>query len=354
MTQLQVNLEGIAVAIEHRKVLLDTLLLDESNPRIGLYKDSQLKSPLSSDDIRHAIINRSPDAYSKLRDSIEINQGIINPIWIAPLRENTHLVIEGNTRVLIYRELAEKYQSSNVWKSIPANILPVGIQESQLNFIRLEAHLRGVTEWDAYERARYLYILNEKEGYSIRRLEQLTRLKREEIETEIHAFRDMSEVYNSKFPEDPYQSQKFSYFVEYERSNRIKQEMGNSHLNITDFCDWVGTGRIQKAENVRRLADVLENREATNYFLTDGYDRALSYLALAQPDLVSPLFQRIEDVIQGLKRLPFYEVEQIRNGDQPGRKRLLGELAHATQQVWNRISDYEEDNIDETGGEIDE
>src|SRR5689334_13402468 len=109
MTQLQVNLEGSSVVIEHRKVPLNTLLLDEGNPRIGLYKDSQLKPTLSSDDIRHAIVNRSPDAYAKLRDSIEINQGIINPIWVGPMRDNTHLVIEGNTRVLIYRELAEKY-----------------------------------------------------------------------------------------------------------------------------------------------------------------------------------------------------------------------------------------------------
>jgi hypothetical protein len=347
MAQLQVNLEGSSVVIEQRKVPLHTLLLDEDNPRIGLYKDSQLKPTLSSDDIRHAIVNRSPDAYAKLRDSIEINKGIINSIWVGPMQDGKHLVIEGNTRVLIYRELSEKYPTSETWNNVPANILPVGIQESQINFIRLEAHLRGVTEWDAYERARYLYILNEKEGYSIRRLEQLTRLRREEIETEIRAFRDMSEVYNSRFPDDPYQSQKFSYFVEYERSNRIKQEIQNNQLGIADFCDWVGTGRILKAENVRRLADVLDNPIATQYFLNEGYDRALSYLALAQPDLVSPLFQRIEDVIQGLRRLPFYEVEQIRNGEQPGRKRLLSELAQVTQQVWKRVSEEDDDAFED-------
>ncbi|MGA7193746.1 MAG: ParB/Srx family N-terminal domain-containing protein [Anaerolineales bacterium] len=354
MAQLQVNLEGSPVAIENRKVSLNTLLLDESNPRIGLYKDSQLRSALSSEEIRHAIINRSPEAYAKLRDSIEINQGIINPIWISPMRDGMYLVIEGNTRVLIYRELSDKYPSSDIWKSIPANVLPVGIQESQINFIRLEAHLRGVTEWDAYERARYLYILNEKEGYSVRRLEQLTRLKGEEIETEIRAFRDMSDVYNNKYPEDPYQSQKFSYFVEYERSNRIKQEMLNSSLTVSDFCDWVGTGRIPRAENVRRLTDILENKTATSYFLADGYENALSFLALAQPDLVSPLFQRIDDVVERLRRLPFYEVEQIRNGKQPGRKRLLNELAQTAQQVWKRVSEDEEDIIDEAENEKDE
>ena len=347
MAQFQVNLEGISVAVENRRVPLGSLRLDEDNPRIGLYRESKLRPSLSAEDIHNAIVNRNPDAYAKLRDSIEINQGIINPIWIGPAEAGKHLVIEGNTRVLIYRELAEKYSSSEVWKSIPANVLPIGIQESQINFIRLEAHLRGVTEWDAYERARYLYILNEKEGYSIRRLEQLTRLGRAEIETDIRAFRDMSDVYSHKYPNDPYHPQKFSYFVEYERNNKIKQEMQDVQFDVSDFCDWVGTGRIPRAENVRQLTNILDNESATRYFLNEGYDRAISYLALAQPDLVSPLFQRIEDVIERLKRLSFYEIEQIRSGEQPGRKRLLGELADIAQQVWERASG-EDDSRDTT------
>ena len=152
MAQIQVSLEGVSVAVENRKIPLDVLKLDAQNPRIGLYKDSQPKATFSDDEIRHAIVNRGPDAYTKLRDSIEINEGIIHAIWISPLQHGQHLVIEGNTRVLIYRELAEKYPANEGWKTIPANVLPLGINDSQINFVRLEAHLRGITPWDAYER----------------------------------------------------------------------------------------------------------------------------------------------------------------------------------------------------------
>jgi hypothetical protein len=342
MAQVQVNIEGIPVAVEQRKVPLDVLKLDAQNPRIGLYKDSQPKATLSDLDIRHAIVNRSPEAYGKLRDSVEINQGAINPIWIGPMQDGKHLVIEGNTRVLIYRELSQKYTTSDTWRSITANVLPVGISDSQVNFIRLEAHLRGVTEWDAYERARYLYILNDRDGYSVKRLEQLTRLRRSEIETEIRAFRDMSEVYNVKFPEDPYQSQKFSYFVEFEDSNRLKQQVQKAGFSVADFCDWVGTQRIPKAENVRHIADILGDAMAMERFVQDGYDRAIQYLGLAHPDLVSPLFERIEGVVERLKRLSFYEVEEIRSGSQPGRRRLLGELASVAGRIWERVSGEED------------
>ncbi len=61
MAQLQVNLEGVAVTVEHRRIPLDQLRLDEDNPRIGLYRDSRLKATLSSEDIQHAIVNRNPD-----------------------------------------------------------------------------------------------------------------------------------------------------------------------------------------------------------------------------------------------------------------------------------------------------
>jgi hypothetical protein len=65
-------------------------------------------------------------------------------------------------------------------------------------------------------------------------------------------------------------------------------------------------------------------------------------LGLAHPDLVSPLFQRIEDVVERLKGLTFYEVEEIRNGQQPGRKRILGELASVAHRIWDRVSGEEE------------
>lgn len=349
MAQIQVNLEGIPVAVENRKVPTRDLKLDAQNPRIGLYTDSQLKGSFSDEEIRHAIVNRNPDGYAKLRDAIEINQGVITPIWIAPLHHGEYLVIEGNTRVLVYRELAEKYPTNDTWKMILANVLPVGISDSQVNFVRLEAHLRGVTPWDAYERARYLYILNEKEGYSATRLEQVTRLRRAVIETEIRAFRDMSEVYSPKFPDDLYQTQKFSYFVEYESNNRLKQQLQKAGFGTEHFCDWVGTERIPRAEDVRTLGEIVSDGKATQYFLEKGYDQAIQYLALAQPDLVSPLFQRIEDVIDRMRRLTFYEVEEIRAGRQPGRKRLLEELERMARQVWKRVSEDEEDMDDEEG-----
>ncbi len=343
MATFQVNLEGEPVTVTSRRVEIAKLRLDEDNPRIGLYRDSQPKPSLGDADIRYALRNRSPHAYAKLKESIESNEGAINAIWVGPEENGNHLVIEGNTRVLIYRDLAEKYPNKDEWKAIPANVLPRGIQESQISFIRLEAHLRGVTEWDAYERARYLYILNEREGYSIRRLEQRTRLDGRDIEVDIQAFRDMANVYHKKYPDDQYEAQKFSYFVEYGRSKRIQCGMRAQSKTIEDFCDWVNKGRIPKAENVRQLRDILEDDRATDWFVKDGYDKAISYLALAKPDLVSPLYQRIEDVIERLRHINWREIDDIRSGEHPARRRLIKELTRTAMAVWKKVSEGDEE-----------
>ena len=74
MAQIQVSLEGVSVTVENRKVPLNVLKLDAQNPRIGLYKDSQPKATFSDDEIRHAIVNRGPDAHTMVRASSEMSQ----------------------------------------------------------------------------------------------------------------------------------------------------------------------------------------------------------------------------------------------------------------------------------------
>jgi hypothetical protein len=163
----------------------------------------------------------------------------------------------------------------------------------------------------------------------------------------------MSEIYRERFPDDPYETQRFSYFVEYERSEKIKNSIRSRGKTIHDFCDWVGTGRLPRAENVRRLPDILADDTATDRFLDENsqrleenYERALEYLSIAKPGSVSPLFQRVEDVIHHLQRITFYEIEDIRASDQPERRLLLQRLADISSKIWRRVSEEDSDSED--------
>jgi len=182
MANITVNLDGIPTKIERLRISLKQLILDIENPRIQYFLDTRLNDSVTQDKIKFALAEGN-DQYEKLKEHIERNGGVYDPIWIVP-KEDYYIVIEGNTRAFIYEELSEKYVNEEKWKAIDAYVLPYKVERNVINFIRLEKHLFGTTPWDAYEKARELYRLYSEEDYSLKRLEQLTKLRSSEIKDE--------------------------------------------------------------------------------------------------------------------------------------------------------------------------
>ena len=80
--------------------------LDKDNPRIKHYLE-QYKE-ISSELIALALSDNSGEGssttYHSLRDSIKESRGIIHPIVVSHESDGSYVVIEGNTRLQIYRE----------------------------------------------------------------------------------------------------------------------------------------------------------------------------------------------------------------------------------------------------------
>ncbi|MDT8316703.1 MAG: hypothetical protein RQ824_01780 [bacterium] len=193
MQNITVNLDGKSVEINRKKIPLLKLILDIENPRIQYFLDTKLNSSVTQDKIKFALAEGN-DQYDKLKDHVEANGGIYDPIWVVP-QGDFFVVIEGNTRSFVYEELSEKYYNDDKWKSIEAYVLPHKVDHDAINFIRLEKHLFGQTPWAAYEKARELYRLHTQHDYSIKRLCSLTKLSTGDINNNIQAFMDMDQQY---------------------------------------------------------------------------------------------------------------------------------------------------------------
>ncbi|MCQ6962437.1 ParB/Srx family N-terminal domain-containing protein [Methanolobus chelungpuianus] len=331
-----VKIGGISTEIKMGEIEIDQIIFDEGNPRIGFHKDTQPFTNLSQNQIIFALSNKNRDAYAKLKENIEVNEGIVNPIWIEPIDHEIYRVIEGNTRLLIYRDLREKYPYKDFFKTIPCRILPAKITEEQRNFIRLEAHLRGTTPWDAYEKARYLFFLWNKEGYTYSQLANQTKLTEKEIVQSIQAFRDMEDQYLPKYGNDPSEVLKFSYFVEYEKNNKLKDQMNKIGLVTSDFCDWVGNNKISKAQDVREIYHLLESDQVREIFIKEGFEEAKEILGTIKPCLVDPLYQNIENVIEDIKNIPSYQISEMREGQQQSKKELILKLRDEVNRFVDR------------------
>lgn len=334
MNNITVNLDGIPTEIKRLKISLKQLILDIENPRIQYYLDTRLNDNITQEKIKFALAEGN-DQYYKLKEHIERNSGIYDPIWLAP-KDDYFIVIEGNTRAFIYEELSEKYINDDKWKFIDAYVLPYKIDRNRINFIRLEKHLFGPTPWDAYEKARELYRLHTQEDYSLKRLEQLTKLKASDIRNNIQAYMDMEEQYLKKYNK-PSERLKFSYFVEFRKNKELKKLVKEGKTSLMDFCDWVGEGKFRRGEDIRKLSMVLKDEQARQSLIDDNFQAALDQLEQKNPAVKSKLFEKIEDVIEGVESLPFGELDEIKRGLQPAKVDSLKRLHYVVTNLLKDI-----------------
>jgi hypothetical protein len=334
MSTISINLDGRTVEIQRVQVSLKKLVLDVENPRIQYYLDTRLNDNITQEKIKFALAEGN-DQYDKLREHIERNGGVYDPIWIVPDGEY-YRVIEGNTRSFVYEELSEKYVNDVKWKEIPAYVLPHKVNRDAINFIRLEKHLFGQTPWAAYEKARELYRLNDVEDYSIKRLEQLTKLSSSEIKNNIQAFHDMDKQYLPKYNKAS-ERLKFSYFVEFRKNRELKRLVNEGKLSLLDFCDWVGEGKFGRGEDIRKLAEVLKDEQAHQALIDDDFQAALDQLEQKNPAAKSKLFEKIEDVIKGVSSIPFADLDEIKRGLQPAKVDSLKRLYTTVESLLRTI-----------------
>ena len=310
-----VRLAGRNVKVARTKIPLDLIDLDTENPRTGYFSDTKMAATGLSQtqaELDFALRYKSPEDFGKLKQAIEANQGLTNPIWVQPVDKQRYRAIEGNSRVLVYRDLHKKLMNDAIYTTIPVRVLPVDIAPEVIDFIRIEAHLRGVNPWDAYERARYMYRLFNS-GMTFDQLASQTRLSQRDVESSIEAYRTMSERYLSVY-KDPNEVQRFSYFAEYHSKRSIRDAITRNGFTVDDLCTWIGTRKLPRAADIRDLPDILDVPESRNTFLKSGYEDAMEVLAYVRPSKADPLFINIRRVIRSLEEISPTMITELQAG----------------------------------------
>lgn len=325
-TKLKIVIKGKIFSCDVEAIDIDHIDYDEENPRIGLYRDTHsYEKHLKREEIEFALQKNSL-SYEKLKEAIEVNEGAWMPIWIIQTSPDRYMVIEGNTRLLIYNELREKYPNKETFQKINCIILPYKeVSDEQRDYIKLSAHLRGHNDWDLYEKARCLYLLWDKKGRTVKQLSRDTKLNENDIKSSIEAYKNMEQQYLPRYGKtDPSaQIHKFSYFLEYQKDRELQRIMNDKNLNINNFCDWVGSGKFSRGQEVRRLAEVLEDEKSREAFIQKGFEEAIQVLSYIKPETDSELYESIIETTQQLTEIPPGEIDELRDKKKFSKKREL-------------------------------
>lgn len=304
---------------------LEVIDFDSRNPRIAIGVEG-FAQPLSDDFITMALGRASPadedqgssTTYSSLRGSVKANKGLINPVIVRPSPGGRYLVVEGNTRLAIYRELLGETKDE-LWKKIPA-VIHESAQEEDEHAIRLQSHLVGPRPWKAFAKGKYLYHLYHEKEWSMTRLLDFCggNVRKKEIEEYIEAYKDMQQYYGEQLQSGVGYS-RFSAFVELQKPG-IKAALTRAGYGIREFADWLANDKIAPLATVRQLPRILANPAAKQVFLDRNASEAIKLLDQPNTGVVLkdvPLEQLARALAARIRSEPFARIRELmddRNG----------------------------------------
>jgi hypothetical protein len=299
-------------------VPVDDVTLDLGNPRIaqciemygGNISAEQMSLALHTGDTQGS---SDGTTFVSLRESIRTNGGVIHPILVNQLPDGRRVVIEGNTRTLIYREFREQGVPGE-WSTIPA-IVYEDLSAAEVDSIRLQAHLVGPREWDPYSKARYLNHLRKQTYLTFEQIVQFCGGQKRQVVNYIDAYNDMERYYRPALETDSeFDPSRFSAFVELQRQ-RVLKAILDAGFTKADFALWVRDGLLSPLQTVRQLPLILSDDEARGIFLEEGAREAIRLLdsKLPGPDLVNvTLAELAREVSKRVLSMSYGELQRLR------------------------------------------
>lgn len=272
--QSTIAIMGNDIPITHAKMSIDRLYFLADNPRVyATTRRIPNFEKLSRDEIRDHIYKSLLDEPSvkNLEPEIKRDCGLQEPIIV---RHDTHEVIEGNSRLAVYKKLWDETKEEQ-WSEISCALITSLTPEQQTRLLG-QTHLRGRTEWSAYAKALLCFRWVDEDKKEASRLAKIMGFSTSEINKHVKTIRLMKENDDDK-------ESNFSYYNVLITNRKIsKKIIDNPDLKNTLFTEIKAdnTRKFTAQEMRQQLPQVIEKPRILKKFvkgdvdLEEAYDRA--------------------------------------------------------------------------------
>ena len=288
--------------------------------------DFETRTEEEQQDIIYEKLLKEPSVENLIPD-IKRHGGLMEPILV---RYDTKEVIEGNSRLAVYRKLNEK-NSESEWDLIPCDIVS-GLTEEQLAAFLHQIHVKGKTQWAAYEKANFAYARHTKKGWPLDMIADLFGESKVTIRTRVDVIKLMMENSDTK-------RSHFSYYDVLVRNSNISKGMKEHDrlrgLLLKEICsledlDPEEEGSKFTAQELRKkIPVILKKPKVLNKFLDGKIDLDEGY----QRARISTLQQNVKRAKELLNDISYQEITGLElNEFNPFRQEIRKLL-----QVINRL-----------------
>lgn len=166
------------------------LLFLADNPRVYACTHGKVNFARKTPEEKQQIIYQEllkESSVKNLIPEIKRHGGLMESILV---RLDTMQVIEGNSRLAVYRKLHESDDTGD-WELIPCETVSSLTDEQQAAFLN-QVHVKGKTQWSAYEKANFAYV-RKQSGWSVEKIAEVFGESKPTIYTRINVIEMMKE-----------------------------------------------------------------------------------------------------------------------------------------------------------------
>ena len=186
----EIKILGDSIKVADDYVDIGQLKFLRDNPRVyacthGLPDFENLLEEQQQEKIFEKLLQEP--SVKNLAPHIKRHGGLIEPILI---RRDTMEVIEGNSRLAVYRHLQQKEEAGE-WDLIPCDIVSKLTDEQLAAFLN-QIHVKGKTRWSAYEKANFAFVRSQG-GWTPSRIGEIFGESKTTIHTRIKVIEMMND-----------------------------------------------------------------------------------------------------------------------------------------------------------------
>ena len=259
------------VPARHDLVRIHDLLFLPDNPRVyAAVREMPDFDGLTIDEKQQRIYERllEEPSVKNLIPEIKRDGGLQDPIIV---RWDTRQVIEGNSRLAVYRRLSELSKDGQ-WTKIRCLIVTRLTHDQQTRLLG-QAHLHGKTDWSSYAKALFCYrwvIEDERDPAALR---DISGISVSEIKKNVKVIQLMNENNDDK-------QSHLSYYDVLVRNRKISSALQNNPILQAKMLSQIKTGEFTAQQLRGRLPVVIAKPKILRKYergiinLEDAHDRA--------------------------------------------------------------------------------
>jgi len=270
---------------------IEELRLDPSNPRFGHTLDFGGKK-MTDEEMEKEFLDE-PETMDLYRNIID-HGGLVEEPWVRP--DGT--VIEGCRRLVCMRKICGNIKAGKLdlslekFKHVRCKVIPPDVDETTIRILRTMWHVAGKKEWPAVDQAKLVYELAVNDKLSDNEISTKTGLSIGDIRRRKWAFAEMLAFIKKRpslakpthysYFEELYKARSSLYgkkFIVYGFSEVLLCGYVTDSKDREEFYDLIIEGKLTRAEDVRKLPEIVVDPEAYGALRKDGLDEALRTLA---------------------------------------------------------------------------